>query len=67
MGKAAASMEVRNVGSIPVSVVGLGCNNFGWQIESNAAASAWKLSADQLAEVDSITAPEAFPNDPNKE
>lgn len=29
-------MEQRNIGSLRVSVVGLGCNNFGWRIDANA-------------------------------
>ncbi len=26
-------MEVRQIGSLKVSVVGLGCNNFGWRLD----------------------------------
>lgn len=29
-------METRKIGSLEVSVVGLGCNNFGWRIDVNA-------------------------------
>ena len=29
-------METRKIGSLDVSVVGLGCNNFGWNIDENA-------------------------------
>lgn len=31
-------METRKIGSLTVSVVGLGCNNFGWRIDADAAA-----------------------------
>ena len=30
-------MEMRNIGTLPVSVVGLGCNNFGMTIEADAS------------------------------
>lgn len=29
-------MERRKIGSLEVSVVGLGCNNFGWRVDKNA-------------------------------
>jgi aryl-alcohol dehydrogenase-like predicted oxidoreductase len=29
-------MQKRTIGSLDVSVVGLGCNNFGWRIDANA-------------------------------
>ena len=29
-------MERRRIGSLEVSVVGLGCNNFGWRIDKQA-------------------------------
>ncbi len=32
-------MEKRRIGSLAVSVVGLGCNNFGWRIDSAATAA----------------------------
>jgi aryl-alcohol dehydrogenase-like predicted oxidoreductase len=32
-------MEKRRIGSLQVSVVGLGCNNFGWRLDSNATAN----------------------------
>src|SRR5712692_4655329 len=32
-------MEKRRIGSLEVSVVGLGCNNFGWRIDSRATAA----------------------------
>src|SRR5580698_2527619 len=31
-------MEKRRIGSLEVSVVGLGCNNFGWRIDAAATA-----------------------------
>ena len=31
-------MEKRRIGSLDVSVAGLGCNNFGWRIDAAAAA-----------------------------
>lgn len=32
-------METRRIGSLDVSVVGLGCNNFGWRIDAEASAA----------------------------
>lgn len=32
-------MEKRRIGSLDVSVVGLGCNNFGWRIDATASAA----------------------------
>lgn len=32
-------MERRQIGSLSVSVVGLGCNNFGWRIDATASAA----------------------------
>lgn len=29
-------METRSIGSLKVSVIGLGCNNFGWRIDADA-------------------------------
>ena len=31
-------METRRIGSLEVSVTGLGCNNFGWRIDAAASA-----------------------------
>jgi aryl-alcohol dehydrogenase-like predicted oxidoreductase len=31
-------MEKRGIGSLQVSVVGLGCNNFGWRLDADATA-----------------------------
>ncbi len=30
-------MEMRKIGSLDVSVVGLGCNNFGWYVDEDAS------------------------------
>ncbi|MGC9947699.1 MAG: aldo/keto reductase [Bryobacteraceae bacterium] len=43
-------METRQIGSLEVSVVGLGCNNFGWRID--AAASAATVNAALEAGID---------------
>jgi aryl-alcohol dehydrogenase-like predicted oxidoreductase len=32
------AMETRRIGSLEVTVVGLGCNNFGWRIDEEASA-----------------------------
>ncbi len=32
-------MEKRKIGSLEVSVVGLGCNNFGWRIDADSTAA----------------------------
>ena len=32
-------METRRIGTLQVSVVGLGCNNFGWRIDAAATAA----------------------------
>lgn len=32
-------MEKRRIGSLEVSLIGLGCNNFGWRIDADATAS----------------------------
>ena len=31
-------METRRIGSLEVSVIGLGCNNFGWRIDADATS-----------------------------
>jgi aryl-alcohol dehydrogenase-like predicted oxidoreductase len=43
-------LETRQIGSLEVSVVGLGCNNFGWRID--AAASAATVNAALEAGID---------------
>ena len=35
----ARTLETRRIGSLEVSVVGLGCNNFGWRIDYDATAA----------------------------
>jgi aryl-alcohol dehydrogenase-like predicted oxidoreductase len=32
-------METRKIGSLDVSVIGLGCNNFGWRLDPDATAA----------------------------
>jgi aryl-alcohol dehydrogenase-like predicted oxidoreductase len=32
-------MEMRRIGSLAVSAVGLGCNNFGWRLDADATAA----------------------------
>ena len=39
-------METRRIGSLDVSVVGLGCNNFGWRIDAGASAAAVNAALD---------------------
>jgi len=39
-------METRRIGSLQVSVVGLGCNNFGWRIDAVASAAAVHAALD---------------------
>ncbi len=33
------TMETRRIGSLEVTVVGLGCNNFGWKLDYDATAA----------------------------
>jgi aryl-alcohol dehydrogenase-like predicted oxidoreductase len=33
-----SKMQTRRIGSLEVSIVGLGCNNFGWRIDAEASA-----------------------------
>jgi aryl-alcohol dehydrogenase-like predicted oxidoreductase len=37
---------MRRIGSLEVSVVGLGCNNFGWRIDADASAAAVNAALD---------------------
>lgn len=37
---------MRRIGSLEVSVVGLGCNNFGWRIDANASAAVVNAALD---------------------
>ena len=39
-------MEKRRIGSLEVSLVGLGCNNFGWRIDAQASAAAVNAALD---------------------
>ncbi len=39
-------METRRIGSLEVSVVGLGCNNFGWRMDADASAVAVNAAMD---------------------
>jgi aryl-alcohol dehydrogenase-like predicted oxidoreductase len=39
-------LETRRIGSLEVSVVGLGCNNFGWRIDAGASAAAVNAALD---------------------
>jgi aryl-alcohol dehydrogenase-like predicted oxidoreductase len=39
-------LEKRRIGSLEVSVVGLGCNNFGWRIDADATAAAVNAALD---------------------
>jgi aryl-alcohol dehydrogenase-like predicted oxidoreductase len=39
-------LETRRIGSLEVSVVGLGCNNFGWRIDAEASAAAVNAALD---------------------
>ena len=39
MNKEAKRMEKRKIGSLDVTVCGLGCNNFGWRIDAAATAA----------------------------
>ena len=34
-----ATLETRRIGSLEVSAVGLGCNNFGWKLDEHATAA----------------------------
>jgi aryl-alcohol dehydrogenase-like predicted oxidoreductase len=39
-------METRRIGSLEVTVVGLGCNNFGWRVDADASAAAVNAALD---------------------
>ena len=39
-------METRKIGSLDVSIVGLGCNNFGWRIDAEATKDVVDMSLD---------------------
>jgi len=40
------NLETRRIGSLEVSLVGLGCNNFGWRIDEKTAAEVVQASLD---------------------
>ena len=39
-------METRQIGSLNVSVVGLGCNNFGWRLNEGQTAAVVRAALD---------------------
>ena len=39
-------METRRIGSLEVSVVGLGCNNFGWRLDADATSEVVNAALD---------------------
>jgi aryl-alcohol dehydrogenase-like predicted oxidoreductase len=39
-------LETRRIGSLDVSLVGLGCNNFGWRIDAEASSAAVNAALD---------------------
>ena len=39
-------MEMRRIGSLEVSVVGVGCNNFGWRLDAGATAEVVEAALD---------------------
>jgi aryl-alcohol dehydrogenase-like predicted oxidoreductase len=39
-------LETRRIGSLQVSLAGLGCNNFGWRIDAEASAAAVNAALD---------------------
>ena len=39
-------METRRIGTLEVSLVGLGCNNFGWRIDAKASAAVVNAALD---------------------
>jgi aryl-alcohol dehydrogenase-like predicted oxidoreductase len=39
-------LEIRRIGSLEVSVAGLGCNNFGWRIDERASAEVVEAALD---------------------
>jgi aryl-alcohol dehydrogenase-like predicted oxidoreductase len=43
---AGTNMQTKRIGSLNVSVVGLGCNNFGWRIDSEATARVVEAALD---------------------
>ncbi|MDP3984742.1 MAG: hypothetical protein Q8Q52_07060, partial [Acidimicrobiia bacterium] len=52
-------MRMTRLGSLEVSVVGLGCNNFGRalpeQLAANASGAEWEPTPEDLRELDQLT------------
>ncbi len=42
----AGTMETRRMGSLEVSIVGLGCNNFGWRVDYDTTAAVIQAALD---------------------
>ena len=40
-------MERRRIGSLDVTLIGLGCNNFGWRIDAAAPAAVVQAAIDE--------------------
>jgi aryl-alcohol dehydrogenase-like predicted oxidoreductase len=61
-----ATLETRRIGSLEVSVVGLGCNNFGWKLDEHATAAVVHAALDagitffDTADIYGSTQSEAF-------
>ena len=53
------TLETRRIGSLEVSVAGLGCNNFGWRIDYDATAAVVDAALD--AGIDFFDTAEAYP------
>jgi len=58
-------MEKRKIGSLEVSVVGLGCNNFGWRID--AAATARVVDAASAAGINFLDTADIYGNGQSEE
>jgi aryl-alcohol dehydrogenase-like predicted oxidoreductase len=61
-----ATLETRRIGSLEVSAVGLGCNNFGWKLDEHATAAVVHAALDagitffDTADIYGSTQSEAF-------
>src|SRR5262245_20663001 len=44
--KGETRMETRRIGSLEVTVVGLGCNNFGWKLDEELSAAVLESALD---------------------
>jgi aryl-alcohol dehydrogenase-like predicted oxidoreductase len=58
-------MEFRNVGSLKVSVVGVGCNNFGWR--TDAAGTAAVVDAALDADINLFATADVYGNGESEE